>query len=231
MDEEEAKAIQEVAKAGGKAIDASVAAGRALARYLGGPIEDAVGIAHDWIKMTRWRNQIRLLQRADEFLRRNGLSAPTRPVPIKVAVPLLQHATLEDDERMQDKWAALLANAANAGSKLDVTPSLVNILSQLSPLEAQILDTIFALPFDESRNAGVVTEGLPGSARVLAQGESAYRSPTEPVRLAISNLVRLGCLRMPATWGGGEAFGSVNPTALGRELVQACTPPDEKLPG
>src|ERR1039457_7199674 len=34
-------------------------------------------------------------------------------VPDTISIPLLLAASLEDDERLQEKWGALLANAAN----------------------------------------------------------------------------------------------------------------------
>lgn len=76
--EEESKAIQEVAKATGKGIDAVREAGGFIARYVAGPLEEGVGILSDRLKYVRWERQMRLMQRADEFLREVGLEAPSR---------------------------------------------------------------------------------------------------------------------------------------------------------
>ena len=66
-----------------------------------------------------------------------------RYVPAKTLVPLLELAGLEDpdDEDMQARWTALLANAA-AGDAAngEVLPSFPQILSELTPVEAQMLD-------------------------------------------------------------------------------------------
>jgi hypothetical protein len=43
---------------------------------------------------------------------------------------------------MHDRWAALLSNAANPASVIQVFPSFPEILSQLSPKEAILLDAI-----------------------------------------------------------------------------------------
>lgn len=221
--EEESKAIQEVAKATGKGIDAVREAGGFIARYVAGPLEEGVGILSDRLKYVRWERQMRLMQRADEFLREVGLEAPSRAVPLKIAIPLLQAATIEDDDSLQDLFAALLVNAANATSGVEVHRSFIEILSQITPLEARILNVIYLLPFDEARHAGITTDALPDSARILDDKEDVAKQPSDEIALALGNLVRVGCVKVPGTWGGGETFSSVNPTLLGREFVRACT--------
>ena len=223
--EEESEALQEVAKATGKGIDAVREAGGFIARYVAGPLEEGVGILHDRLKYVRWERQVRLMQRADQFLREAGLAAPSRGVPLKIAIPLLQAATIEDDDSLQDLFAALLVNAANAGSGVEVHRSFIEILSQITPIEARILNVIYSLPFDKARHAGITTDALPNSARILDKNEEAKQQPSDEIALALGNLVRVGCVKIPGTWGGGETFSSVNPTLLGREFVRACTVP------
>lgn len=221
--EEESKAIQEVAKATGKGIDAVREAGRFIARYVAGPLEEGVGILSDRLKYVRWERQVRLMQRADQLLREAGLDAPSRPVPLKIAIPLLQAATIEDDDSLQDLFAALLVNAANAASGVEIHRSFIEILAQITPLEARILKVIYSLSFIEARHAGISTGDLPDTARILGEKENATEQPPDEIALALGNLVRVGCVKVPATWGGGETFSSVNPTLLGREFVRACT--------
>lgn len=223
--EEESKAIQEIAKATGKGIDAVREAGGFIARYVAGPLEEGFGILHDRLKYVRWERQVRFMQKADQFLTDAGIPAPTRGVPLKIAIPLLQAASIEDDDGLQDRWAALLVNAANANSGVDVHRSFVEILSQISPLEAKILDALYSLPFESARHSGITTDTLPSSARILAEKEDPHPQPSDEIALALGNLVRVGCLKVPTTWSGGETFSSVNPTMLGREFVRACTAP------
>jgi len=220
--EEESKAVQEVAKTTGKAIDAAREAGGFIARFVSGPLEQGIGIFEDRLRYMRWERQIRLMSRAEEFLQQSGLTAPTRPIPLKLAVPLLQGATLEDDDGLQDRWAVLLVNAANASFDTEIRRSFLDILAQMTPLEAQILDVLYELPFEQSQHAGILTAELPSSARIKKEEESEFAEPGEEVVLALSNLARLGCLRPGMTWGGGESFGKVNPTVLGRSFTHSC---------
>ena len=66
-----------------------------------------------------------------------------RQIPIKALFPLLDGASLEDDDSMQDRWAALIANAANPAASVDVKPAFAGILKSLSPQEAGLLSAIY----------------------------------------------------------------------------------------
>lgn len=222
---DEGRAWEETARTAGKAVDATREAGGFIARYISGPLEQGIGIFEDRLKYVRWKRQVRLMERADEFLRRRGLSNPSRPVPLKLAIPLLQEGALEDDDELQDQWARLLANAADAESGVEVHRSYIEILSQITPLEARILATIYDIPFNEAQHRGIATEGLPDSARLIPEEKKEpreVRDPSDEVMLALGNLARLGCVRPMGTFGGGELFRHVNPTVLGREFVAAC---------
>lgn len=223
--EEESKAVQEVAKAAGQAIDAAREAGGFIARFVSGPLEQGIGIFEDRLKYMRWERQVRYMQRAQEFLRLAGLSSPTRPVPLKLAIPLIQGATLEEDDNLQDRWAALLVNAANANFKGEVRRSYVTILEQLTPLDAQVLDMLLTLPFEQSQHDGIVTAELPAHVRVTGEKEQEFSLPPDEVVLSLSNLARLGCIRPTMTWGGGESYGRVNPSIAGKAFADACRAP------
>lgn len=229
---EDAKAIQEAAKAADNAIGAARDTGKFIAKYIAGPLEQGMAIFEDKLRYARWERQIRLRARAEEFLKEMGLEAPSRAIPMKLAIPLIHAASLEEDDGIQDRWAALLTNAANADSNIEVQRAFISILEELSPLEAKILDEIYALPFDQSQHDGVITENLPQEARIAtAEDNEKSSAPTTEVCIALSNLQRLGCLRMGMTWGNGEQPARINPTLLGSAFVKACSirPQDKNI--
>lgn len=219
---EGAKAAQEIAKAAGKGIDATREVGGFISRYIAGPLEQGMGIFEDRLRYMRWERQLRFMRRSDEVLHELGLPAPTRPVPLKVAIPLLQSASIEDDDDLQDRWVSLLVNAANADSKIEIQRSYIDILGQITSLEAKILDVIYALPFGSIQHEGVETKDLPHSAKVATKEDKSLPDLSDDVKLAIGNLVRVGCLKVGFTWGNGENFNIVNPTILGHAFVRAC---------
>jgi len=221
--DEESKVVQEVAKTTGKAIDAARDFGGFIAKYISGSVEQVFGIVEDKLKYSRWERQVRLMQRADVFLKKEGLSSPTRYVPLKIMIPLLQGATLEEDDDLQDRWAMLLVNAANAEFPVEIRRAYLDILEQLTALEVKILDNIYALPFAQMQHDGVATFYLPDSVSLASPlGGSNFPAPDESIQLALGNLTRLGCLRPSMTWGGGESFGRILPTVLGRAFITTC---------
>lgn len=61
---DEAKAIEEVARSAGKAIDASRDLGGFLGKYIGGPVEQLSGLLEDRLRYSRWERQVRLAERS-----------------------------------------------------------------------------------------------------------------------------------------------------------------------
>jgi hypothetical protein len=71
------------------------------------------------------------------------INVSPKPMKVKLFLPIIQNAALEDDKTLQEKWASLLANAARPNSGLIVPPLFPKILATLSPREAKFLDVIF----------------------------------------------------------------------------------------
>jgi len=222
--EESAKAGQEIAKTAGKVIDISQMLGSFIARFISGSLEQGVGIVEDKLKYMRWERQVRLMQRAEEYMARIGLTNPTRPVPLKVVVPLFEYASLEDDNDIQDLFAKLLVNAADADRGIEIKRIYISILENIEALEAQILEKIYSFPFEEMQHNGLFTKDLPEEASIRPERYIKPFIPPRPeVELALANLARIGCLHPTLSAGGGEVFGVVHPSILGKKFVEACT--------
>ena len=221
--DEEAKAAQEIAKASREAIQATREAGGFVARFIEGPLSLASEIVQDRLRYARWERQQRLMLRANEFLKEAGISEPSRPVPLSVAVPLLEAASLEEDDQLQDVWARLLVNAANAESGVEVRRTFVSILQDMGSFEVRILDAIINAPDDlPNKNFnGIPTAELPeGYASV---GEMGWHpEPPDHIAIAVWNINRLGCI-VPIMTTAGLSIRTVYPTPLGVALVRACT--------
>jgi Abortive infection alpha len=219
---EEAKAVQEVAKATGKVVDAASKTGTFIAKHIDAPIAIVMGMLGDHLQVTRYERQVRLMTRVEEINRQNGLAGPTRAIPLKLAVPLIQNATLEEDDFLQDRWAALLVNAANANFDIEIRRAYLGMLAELTALDVEILEAIYTLP-DETKS--VVTSELPKTARIVVGKEENLLAPSDEVMLSLGNLVRLGCLLTGVSWGGAEIYTTVRPTVLGRSFAKACRMP------
>jgi hypothetical protein len=222
--DESAKAAQEIAKTGGKGIDATRALGEFVAKFIGAPLEQASGIVADKLHYMRWERQIRLIVRAEKFLKERGLDAPTKAVPIKVAIPLFRAAWAEENDELQDMWARLLASAADAHSDVEVTRGLVSILQDFGPMEARVIESIYYAPPEHSPNGVVTTECLPEGYGAPGKSENSdAKLPREEVQIALWHLKRLGCIDAAGTWDSITGIERVRLTELGRTLVHACT--------
>jgi hypothetical protein len=225
MIEEEAKAVKEIAKTTGKAIDAGRETGKFMAKFIKGPLEQAMGIFADKLKYMRWERQISFIDKTNEILKERGLSEPTQPVAMKSFIPLVHAAILEEDDLLQEIWANLLVNAGDKDSGVEVRRNFITILQDLSFIEVQILEKIYSIEL------GLVEEiwtcELP--EKVLTERpEDENKRPTEDVALSLANLCRLNLLESVITMGvGGTSLKAVYQTVLGRKLYEACT----KKPG
>jgi len=221
---ESAKAAQEIAKTTGQVVGAGEKLCQFVAKFIKGPLEQASGIVNDKLKYMRWERQIRLMKRADEFMKEIGLPFPTRAVPLKFAIPLIQAASIEEDDDLQDLFAKLLVNAAREESGVNIKRTYIDILERISTLEAQILDTIYSLPYEETRHKALVTKDLPERIDIVPDDPKLKReSPSPEVQLALANLAILGCISITKSLGGGQIMGSINQTLLGKSFVEACT--------
>lgn len=112
------------------------------------PIKELNGLITDKVKFWRFKNQINILLKAKVYLESKGIN-PKR-IPLKSVSNLLEYASLEEDEGMQDRWAALLANAAKETKDYDLTHVFSAILNQLSPQEVAVLEHVFSRCFFKS---------------------------------------------------------------------------------
>jgi hypothetical protein len=146
---ETAKAVQEVAKTSGKAIDAGVRTGTWLDKMLG----EAIGqtVAHVWtdrIKARRieatiynWERAEMLFHKAAARLRKKGVTV-TRPIPPKVALPLLEYATVEHEDDLHTLWAHLMATGMDPGED-EIHRKYVTTLGEMTAKDAAVLAAMF----------------------------------------------------------------------------------------
>jgi chorismate mutase len=81
-----------------------------------------------------------IISKTADLLEKNNLQA--KELNLKTLVPLIEQSSLEDDELLQTKWANLIANMCSS-PETGLEPKLVKTLSNLSVIEAQVLDYLF----------------------------------------------------------------------------------------
>lgn len=103
------------------------------------PAEELGLLIKDQISLWRFNNQVRILNKAKAVCEKNNVSI--KAIPPKLLCPYLEHASLEDDNELQDKWAILLVNMVDSQQNIQnhVFPY---ILSQLSRDEFKLLESV-----------------------------------------------------------------------------------------
>jgi hypothetical protein len=111
-----------------------------IIRSLFGPAATEIGIFWgDSVKEWRRKKSDRVIIETAETAALAGLRL--NPVAPRLLFPILEAASLQDDEDLHRRWVALLTNAAT--NNVEVLPCFPEILGQLTSQEAQFLDRAY----------------------------------------------------------------------------------------
>ena len=145
-----------------------------------------------------------------------------RQVPLSVAIPVFEAASPEEEDHLQDVWAALLVNAADASGGVEIKRAFVRILQDLSAMEVRLLQAFCDAP---GETTGVFwTRSLPNHYAGPNKDPEDPRPPKMPVQIGLRQLLRPGCVSEAGTWVSLAGIRGVRITALGRALVEASSP-------
>lgn len=114
------------------------------------PSAEEIGLLlKDGIARWRFNNQVKTLVKAHSICEKHGVNP--QMISPKLLCPLLEYAGLEDNEKLQDKWAILLANMVDSNQNIEnhVFPYL---LSQVSIQEFELLENTLKSKLDRVRN-------------------------------------------------------------------------------
>jgi Abortive infection alpha len=176
------------------AVDTTAKTAKEFLEKIAGPPAEEFGLfLGDQVRLFRFRKQVKLLADAEEILKQAGVDP--KKVPLKTLCPILEGASVEDDESMSARWAALLATAANPKSTITIQPSFPEILKQLSPLEAKILDLIF----DMINQIGISRVEWLSRGAMGKSVRDFLHLQEQDFEIAIDNLYRLRLCAPPST--------------------------------
>lgn len=228
MLDEEAKAVREVAKATGKSLDIVKAGGEFVRDIFGESFRQFGGAVGDWARYFRYKNFLRIADRVNEIHAARRLHGKATPIPPQYTLPILEGASLENEESLQKLWAGLIANASDPGYKLNLKKVYIEILRGLEPLDAEVLKLLSGFGIQEGNSEQ--------NGAYLNAEEVANRlgTDTEEIKISLQTLARYGCIIdswSGQTWEdvdkGYSGFRVNNPKSnfrlshLGRQLVLA----------
>ena len=175
-----------------KAIE-DTGTGQFVGRVFGGILEDSLGMVGDAIKFKRIELYEKHVHKTKENLKNRGIDWERdglKTVSPKIAIPVFERASLEDDDDLHTLWSNLLANAMDPNFKGDIKSRHVAILKELEPLDLRVLSTCY-------------TEKMANHARKCLDKVlfdkikivESFGQSEQAVEVSILNLMRLGCVK------------------------------------
>jgi hypothetical protein len=217
-----ADAVKATAETAGKALEQTAG----YMKMLESPFGHFIGCYDDKLQFRRWKNQILLLEQAQDFLLKRGMQRLTREIPLKFGVRLLESASLEEDDELRKTWARLLVNAGDSSTEMDIHSAYVEVLSGMSAFDVKNLSMMAKVSLEAPKMEYlpvVETGNLPFSAKLQGEKSNESASVSDELGVSLANLARLGCASPASGWGGMAIFKLMTVTYLGRGLYRACS--------
>ena len=203
---ESSKAIQEVAKTTDTLLNIIKDFTKFIGKISGITGDGLEGKIEDNLKFSRWERRARLIERYNKV----SFGQTIKILPPKFLIPLIESATLEDEDNLQDLWINLLTSFTIEGYNVEKRSAYIEILKSLTSIDAKILKNIYEYDTEQKKESGALYS--------ISKKKMNY-SPEDEISL--DNLYRVGCLKNSTTHEGieGEAFSI---TFLGISFVEAC---------
>jgi hypothetical protein len=227
--EEYAKAVQSVADFGTKSLDLSEKIGGFFAQVFKEPFQEVSGMITDRLKFIRWRRLVQMGDEVNKILLEKGVKE-TRGVSPKLALPIFEESSLEDDPSLQYLWNHLLANAMDPKFNGELRYGFIDMIKNITGIEASILNKFYELlkVNDNKIDINKITKFTLTNQQIMKMvGIDAIT-----YQVSIYNLMRTQCIGpafsiMPvldkfepvATYEEPKAFVL---TPLGLRFVEAC---------
>ena len=237
--EEVAKAVVGVARLGEVTVEASQKLGGFFAKVFKEPAEEIAGIVTDKLRFVRWKRLVETADEVNKILESRNVKT-TRAVPPKLALPIIEESSLEDDPTLQALWSHLLANAMDSSFSDEIRSAYSDIIKGITGRDALLLRTLYdtlrvrdKLEFSQASRFGMKKLDI---CNTLKLSESDYL-------VSVNNLMRLRLIApfvimLDAGAGisisGGEKLtidkgtDVVCVTPLGIRFIEACSQRIEK---
>ena len=140
--DEVTKAIQDSARFGGKGLDVAEKVGGFITTVLKDSLGELGGIITDKLRFVRWRRLLEMGDEVNEILAARGV-VNTRAVSPKLALPIFENSSLEEDAVLQRLWSQLLANAMDPNFNSELRYGFTEMITNITGNEARMLNELY----------------------------------------------------------------------------------------
>lgn len=228
--EEIAKAVQKTASFGEKSLETSQKIGGFFAKVFKEPIEEITGMITDKLRFVRWHRLVQMSDDVSNILEEKGVNE-SRAVPPKLALPIFEEASLEEDPSLQNLWNHLMANAMNPDFNDELRYGFVDMIKSITAIEASILNNFYKI-LNRERHLGDLSF-LSNYSLKKEQIQQMVNISEDQYQVNIHNLMRMQCIGPAILKSTGIMIGdepttiykgtdAVVLTPLGVKFVEAC---------
>ncbi len=226
-------------------------------RLFGGPFDQIGGAWEDRLKVRREIRKLKLMQKLNTAIADAGFSPDA--IPDAIWIPAVQEALLQDDESLQEKWAAMLANAADPGQTRPVSPAFPGMLKDLTSRDVKFLDSTYSRAVEKLDVNGPWKHVSDVSFSIAELMDAYFAAGLCPKRLAFATIEESPALRdetrifamtlsaverhnvirrvvgirsepKPDRFGGPASLTEIyRISEFGATFICACQPPDQNV--
>ena len=173
-------------------IEAVAKLSSVLVRPGGTAIGELIGdVARSW----RMHNLMRVSEKFDAKCKERGFDpVQGRKIAWSIGLPLIEKASYQDDDLLQDRWANLLVSSTTETDRdqedaFDLSVRFIEILSQFSRLDCHVLEYVVEHSVKEWRPKRMIANPPIRLATIAA----AFPEH-QVVHLSVEKLTHLGCI-------------------------------------
>lgn len=216
---------------GGAALAGALKLTDVIKAMLGPATAEIAERFQDEVRLYRYRRQLECLKKAEKMAQDAGFTP--KAIPIKLLFPLLEGASLEENEDLHTMWAALLANSSLPAKVETVRPGFIAILKEMAPDEASLLKAIADLtdgygsflqplkaPSKQALDRAIAAHNVIQMERLRARfrrEEEDESAMDFRLQTCVQLLDKAGLIEI-----GDDIIGL---SALGRTFLESCDPP------
>lgn len=193
-------------------------------------LQQVGGIISDQVRLWRYKNQIKILNKATALHQKYGISL--RKIPVKTLASFMEYSSLEEDETLQNLWVNLLVNATDKENSYYEHHSLISILKEVNKAEALTLQYLCNLQYSNhfSKTLLFVSENVNVFGFKFDHNNKVHFELRE---LLLNNLMRLNLIEfdykvLSRVLKSSERINindNYRVTSLGKRLIKECTIP------
>ena len=202
-----------------------------LIDILGPAAKEIKELLGDRARYWRWKNLLSIREKFNTKCQEQGINPEKseNKLALSIGLPLLEVASYQNDDFLQDRWANLLVDSVKSDPQeynIDIT--FVRMLEQFSRLDCEVLEYVVENGIEEGH-----VDDTPMVLHPLLESDIRQAFPDSLVHIALEKLVSLGCvarsIRLPMTPTEGEGGGhnslmeDIVPTLMGINLYASSS--------